>query len=141
MGAWGTRSFDNDTAHDWLNELVEAEDDGPMIEAFERVLGDQAEDYVDADDGSAALAAAEVVAALMGRPCADLPPDLSEWVSELEADVVETLLAKHREWSLAAIKVVRTRGEFAELWSESDQKDAWHAALQDLSQRLGEPQA
>ena len=51
----------------------------PIAEAFEAVL--EAADYIEAPDASAALAAAEVVAALLGRPAVELPDAVAAWVA------------------------------------------------------------
>ena len=64
MGAWGHGSFQNDSAMDWLDELP-GSDRAMVREALERVVG--ASGYVEVDDGSAALAAAELIAAAHGK--------------------------------------------------------------------------
>ena len=38
MGSWGTGAFDNDTAHDWVNELDGATDLSSIDDAFDVVL-------------------------------------------------------------------------------------------------------
>src|SRR5687768_5419114 len=80
MGAWGHGSFDNDDAMDWVVELEGAEGTEPIAEAFEAVL-DVGDDYLEATEASMGLAAAEVVAALLGKPAAKLPEEVTAWVT------------------------------------------------------------
>jgi hypothetical protein len=73
MGAWAEESFGNDDAADWVAELLK---NGSV--AFVRRTLTIASDVPDDGclsgyDGAAAVAAAEVVAAAAGRPCASTP--------------------------------------------------------------------
>lgn len=132
-GAFDIGPFDNDDALDWVWELSESND----LSAVKRALRDaiDASGYMEAPTGSAAVAAAEVVAALKGKPRAELPAEVVEWVERvgLEADprLVKT--------ALQAIAQVRNAdsSELAQLWSDSEELSAqWHADLEDLVQRL-----
>lgn len=68
MGAWGAGVFENnDAAMDWVIALESRGGIGPVLEALERSVG-ESNDYLDADDGSMALAAAEAVAAARAPP-------------------------------------------------------------------------
>ena len=62
MGAWGHGSFSNDAALDWLAELRGGDPD-LFGEALDRIVAAEDDVYLDVDDCSAALAAAEIVAA------------------------------------------------------------------------------
>lgn len=65
MGAWGCDTFENDAACDWGYELEEAGDLSLVEAALDAVLADE-EECLDADLGSEALAACEVLARLQG---------------------------------------------------------------------------
>jgi hypothetical protein len=54
MGAWGAGAFDNDDALDWLSELG----DSPDFALGRAALDVTALEYLEAPEGSAALAAA-----------------------------------------------------------------------------------
>jgi len=54
MGAWGTKSFENDDAADWLGELPQAEDTTVLHEAFSAVTG--RDDYLELPECSVAVA-------------------------------------------------------------------------------------
>jgi len=136
MGAWGTDSFANDDALDCLNELVEADDDTPIYEALANVAEAEASDYLRAPVASAALAAAEVIAALAGEPATNTPEDLKNWLGLQPPDVAEALVDVHSDYANAIINRIKVSSELAELWAESDHNDAWHAEVDDLRRRL-----
>jgi Domain of unknown function (DUF4259) len=128
MGAWGTGAFDNDDASDWVYEL---EDGG--IDAIESAL----DDAVRSSDLSAptdvnAIAAAEVVAAAIGRPV----PGLREDIAALVAGVASTVTAEHAARARTAVERVLNASELAELWAETDDDGVWRGLLGDLILRL-----
>lgn len=133
MGAWGAGPFENDDACDWAIELADGEDDSPIIEAFDAVLGN--DDYLDVDLGSAAVAAAQTLASLAGDGT-KLPDDVAEWVRLQTPDIVKTLLAKHRDVAIRALARVRGKdSELAELWQEADATE-WLESLDRLERAL-----
>lgn len=124
MGAWGSGPFDNDTAADWRYGLVDAVSEGEalgVIESALRAAADLPESaYLDADQGSCALAAAAVVAAARGKDLGELPEDVAEWLETHGAAVPAAFR------TLAQIAIARTLGsnsELAELWAESGDAD------------------
>jgi hypothetical protein len=70
MGAWGFQAFENDDALDWLEELEVG-----GAEVVRQGLNAVADGYIEAPDGSVAVAAAEITAAAQGIPHGDLPED------------------------------------------------------------------
>ena len=128
MGAWGTGAFENDDASDWVYEL---EDGG--IDAIESAL----DDAVRSSDLSAptdvnAIAAAEVVAAAIGRPV----PGLREDIAVLVAGVAPNVTAEHAARARTAVERVLNASELAELWAETDDDEAWRRLVEDLIRRL-----
>jgi len=108
MGAWGEGPFDNDSALDWLSE---AADDAEAIEqAFDATLD---ADYLEVDDGSAAVAAAAVVAAAVDGDVSALPDDARALAGNVVAD------AKLRARAVEALeRVLAPASELSELWDE-----------------------
>ena len=128
MGAWGVGSFDNDDALDWLDEL-----DDRGVAALRDALSAAAEaDAPDADEASRAVAAAEVVATLGGRPAFDVPGEVVGWMaaSGEEASDELTVLA------LRALERVLHASELRDLWAETPDLGAWEASLAALRMRL-----
>jgi hypothetical protein len=130
MGAWGTGNFDNDQACDWAFDLEET-GTAAITEAFEAVAS--ADDYLDAGDGTDALAAAEVVAAALGRRgTAELPEEVEAYLATkptIEPAVVE--LARR-----AVERVCAAGSELSELWEDSDSFEEWKGVVADLRARL-----
>lgn len=130
VGAWGPGSFENDDAMDLLADLV----DGGGMDVVQSAF-DIAEEgaYLEAPEASAAVAAAEIVAALAGRPGEDLPEEAAEWVAANGRAPGEKLVRRAR----TVVERVRTDSELKELWEEGEEAGEWHAAIKDLLARLG----
>ena len=134
MGAWGSGSFENDDAMDWLDVLTDSGDDEPIIGALEEVVAmAEAGDYIEAPFACNALAAAEIVAALHGKPSADLPKEATAWLAG-KAVPPASLLATAQK----AVRAIRTgeNSELKELWQESGEMSAWLKAVENLENRL-----
>ncbi|NJM68645.1 MAG: DUF4259 domain-containing protein, partial [Acaryochloris sp. RU_4_1] len=114
----------------WVAELETYADDGLLINALNSAI-DQAEDYPEAPDCCIALAAAEVVAALLGKPVDDCPDEVDTWIQERPAPSA-SLIAKARQ----AAEVVLASSELKDLWAESDEFEAWQASVEGLLSRL-----
>jgi hypothetical protein len=137
MGAWGSGSFENDTALDWAAGVQSLDD---VRKPFERLKHDTdghegpGELVVDADFACELLAAAECVAALLGRRGRDFPDDLAERLTGAgEPDKLLFHQARN-----AVLHVLR-HSELAELWEESataEDGNAWIAELTGLIDRL-----
>jgi hypothetical protein len=131
MGAWGINTFENDDAADWIGEFCDEPDKELLVEAFDAV-NDIGDDYLEAPESSAALAAAEVIAALLGKPSANLTDETKECVGKLKFKPNEKLLSAARK----AVERVKTNSELKELWDESDDAAQWQATVEDLAARL-----
>ncbi|MDB6138952.1 MAG: hypothetical protein JWO94_2024 [Verrucomicrobiaceae bacterium] len=130
MGAWAEDSFANDTALDWVAELNET-DDLTFVEETLSVAA-EAEDYPGAEESSTAIAAAEVVAALLGKPMADLPDEVIEYVARIKEKPPTDLVQLASE----TVERIKAKSELQELWAESGDPGAWLKAMTDLEERL-----
>ena len=129
MGAWGSGSFENDDAADWLAGLATITPDD-LTRIFTRSADDPS--YLEAPDASAAVAAAEVIAALPGSPAKNVPPQIVEWVeNHREASTPELKALAAR-----ALDRVRSDSEVKDLWLEADGVKDWTEEIQDLQTRL-----
>ena len=131
MGTWGMRSFENDSALDWVADL--AESDG--LELLDSSLETTPDDgYLDSDIAVAAIAAAEVVAALLGKPAAKLPEAVEKWVADRGEVAAKYLVPK----AIAAVDdTLGKDSELRELWEENEEDfPVWKAGVQDLRARL-----
>jgi len=130
MGAWGAGTFDNDDASDWVYQLEGAEDLELVRGTLEAAADPQG--YLAAPTCSEALAAAEVVAALSGRPTPDLPEEVRSWIGGHRLGVPADL----RDLSLRAVDHVAGDSELKELWAASEESGAWVERVQELRGRL-----
>lgn len=127
MGDWGTGSFENDSALDLVIELREADDIAPVVAALRAVA--ESAGYVDIADSYAAVAAAEVAAALCGKASRALPEEVSTWVETHPAASREHLV----DMALRAVTRVEMDSELRE---ETGDSSEWWAIMADLRARL-----
>lgn len=134
MGAWGANTFDNDTACDWVYSLEETNDLSLVEEAFDNVLklGDA---YIDSDVASEALAACEVIARMKGNWGVrnSYTESVDQWVEAHRVKPPEQLVQR----ALAVIdRIVGEDSELRASWEAEAYASQWHAAVNDLKQRL-----
>ena len=131
MGAWDAGSFDNDTACDWAGGLENTTDLSMVLEALAQVL-DDAPDYVEADAGSNAIAACEVIARLKGNWGTKnaYTESVDKWVLTHPQKVPPDLAARAGQ---ALDRILAPQSELEELW---EQNPEWIAAVVDLRKRV-----
>jgi hypothetical protein len=132
MGAWGTGSFENDSARDWFYTVEEAVEPGLTIaSALDDALAEAG--YLELDCACAAIAGAELSAACAGVAADDLPDHIRRWVAQHPhqphgAEIEQAVLAVQR---------VRSESELREQWDEEMSSDnAWLQAVDELIARL-----
>lgn len=186
MGAWGSGPFENDDALDWADMFLNAPDGegdfekeepgklayllGPLAGiaksgASDGDAGDDDEesddeggDEIEADLASHAIAAAEVLAAMHGKPNDELAAAikdvkqgggdeeqqtsahaLARWIIDENDDHRDVKETEALEIAIVAMKRVRDESELAQLWDEAGGEDAqaWKSHMADLMKRLG----
>lgn len=129
MGAWGNGNLDNDTAADYIGNFQDDPNETVLLETLTAVA---AEGYPEADEASEALAAAELIAAALGKPVRGFPEDLLLSAKNLplaNPDAAQKLARR-------AIKAILKKSELKELWEESDEYEQWVAVQDGLLDRL-----
>lgn len=129
MGTWGYYTFDNDAAADFAETFLEQPNEAMLYEALATAA--EEEGQLEASDASAALAAAEIVAAILGKPAQDLPPGLIPAIVHLDADGEDL-----RELAEQAVKVVLEKSELREQRAAGDDYASWQQLQQNLLARL-----
>lgn len=132
MGDWDVGAFDNDTAKDWLQTLVEGESTAPIFRALVTVAKLPQSDYLQAPDCECAIAAAELVVAARGRPSGSLPMDAASWL-ETRKFVAGTEVVN---MALAVLKRILDKSELKEVWEDTDSTRDWLNSVLDLQKRL-----
>lgn len=129
-GGWGVGSFENDGALDWAYELTASRSSLVIRMAF-RSLPNGGD--IGVDSCSAAMAAAEVVAALKNKSTTSLPPEVARWVRNHYPVYQDSL----RDKALTAIEacVNKHRSELAQQWLEAAPKE-WGAYVMVLKIKL-----
>ena len=125
MGAWGVGHFENDDAADWAWELEDAKSLEPVDAAIAVV--EACDDYLEAPEACIALAAAETVAACLGKAAPDLPDSVTALIPTLGKPSPE-LVARAR----AAVTRLADDSELRELWEETDDFTAWQSRVSNL---------
>ena len=134
MGTWGTGPFDNDTAADWAGDFDEADlAERPAMIRDALTAAADAEDYLDADDAMAALAAAAVVSSAQtnGPQLDDNYGPGPDAVDGLELDESLRTLAVQ-----AVTRVLGADSEWRELWEDAGEFDEARAALEPILSAL-----
>lgn len=136
MATWGSGSFQNHLAADWIAELEDANDWTPVREALQAVSAD--ETARDADACCLAIAAADVVAVGRGRPPEeDIPASVTAYTKRVGSTGIDDELL-----SLANRAVMRVfeESDLRDQWEEGNDFDSWQSTMGDLLDRL-EPTA
>lgn len=131
MGCWGTGTFENASAQAWAGALEERHG----LDAVSQVLcAPRNGEFISADEAAASLAAAEVVAALLGHPSGELPVRVARWVSEnrgLDARPYRDMAMNHARAILAGHCELRDR------WAADESGyPFWKATVEALIARL-----
>lgn len=137
MGTSGHAAFDNDDARDFLADLTESPQPADDLrDALATAAVD--EGYLEALDGSVAIAAAAIVAVVTDGPIEGVSADQAARMSELGLTHTEAeALAPD---ALAALdRVVAAGSELAELWAEEGEAAAWRSALEPIREALAAP--
>jgi hypothetical protein len=136
MAGWGTGSFENEDAQSFLGRL-----NSLGVDDLRQILARAADqdDYLEAPESSIAVAAAEVVAALVvaareGSPSSAAPRQIVDWISKNQVGAPPELIDLARR----AVERVRTNSELKDLWLEAEGLNEWSAALRDLTERLND---
>lgn len=132
MSAWGVGSFDNDSAADFIAEVVQ-DGDFALREAFEVVL-DPELDYLEAEEAHRALAAAEILNAVQSGDTRRITDaGLRAWIGSAD----QTSLLPLRDLALEALdRILGPDSELPDLWADRDDAQAWQADVQRLRQSL-----
>ena len=126
MGAWDTGNFSNDSALDFVAGISVV---GDLQRAIEAVAASE-EAEIDSDIATEALAAADILASMIGRPAPDQPDTIEKLVAKFGKPPT-ALLANAR----GAVGRIREKSELRDLWEEADSEE-WIDVVSDLIERL-----
>jgi hypothetical protein len=133
MGAWDEKSFGNDDALDFTNEILEEDDPQKVISIINEIANLAGDEELEAPDASMGVAAIEFVGAAKGAPASDFPKEALRFVQK-HRDVLND-----KDLKALAIKTlnrIRENSELKELWEESEYFEQWKAVMDDLLKRV-----
>jgi hypothetical protein len=130
MPGWGTGSFENEDAQNFLNGLA-ALAPSDLKEILARAA--EGEEYLQASESSVVVAAAEIVATAKGAPPQAVPRQIAEWFRQFEG----APSAEMTDLAGRAVNRVRVNSELKDLWQEAEGLNDWSAGLRELEERLG----
>ena len=130
MGAWGHGILENDGGADWICDMAERQVASVIDRALRSVSNDAG--YVDVDEASEALAAADFVAAAAGHAASDYAKEFENLAkSDPKFAAPERIMA-----ALGAVDRVLADSELNDLWKETEDYGKWRAVVEDLRSRL-----
>ncbi len=134
MGDWDVGAFYNDTAKEWLIELMSGESTSAILRAIVNVAKLPASDYLQAPECEVAVAASELVVAARGKPSSQLPVDAATWIANRKFVAGKEVVAM----ALKVLRRVEENSELRELWADTDSGNDWKRSISDLKKRLEE---
>lgn len=129
MATWGTRTFEDDTSVDWISELLDAEETRDFLLSAITLPEDDAE--IDYDTCVIAIAACEVIVALLDEPRKGLPEELTDWLSDNECDDITDL---PETASTALTRSLADDTELVTTWKEAEDYDDWKEGIDELKE-------
>jgi len=134
MGAWDTDSFGNDMVCDWTYGLEGIDDLSLVEQTIEQVL-EVGSEYLESFEAEKAIAAAEVIARLLGNwgQRNVYSESVDAWVEAHELMPAPELVQKAQD---AIDRLLTPPSELLELWQDSDELDSWKGSVLDLKARL-----
>ena len=118
---------------DFVGDFLESPTEVSIADSLGFVIDANADkEYIEVDEASVALAAAEVIAAIIGRPASDMPEELSATIEKMNFEVTQKLISKAR----MAVSIILRKSELQELWAEAGETNEWEQAQSSLLARL-----
>ena len=133
MGTFGFGNFQNDSGMDFEDDFKEMPTSSTVILASLSIVRTiEAKGDIEYHEACMALAAAEVMAASLGKPSADFPAEFHPLIANLvlNKDIYTRNMARK------AVKHMLDKSELPELWAEGDEMKDWQMVQQDLLTRL-----
>ncbi|VTU39438.1 hypothetical protein H4CHR_04688 [Variovorax sp. PBS-H4] len=129
-GAWDEGALDNDAAQDFLAECARSADATVVAQAIDMAL---VASFVDADDGAAAVAAAEVLADALGSNGAAPRTRVVPCLAGVPREQLRALAPRAQQ---AVTRVTDpASSELAQQWMD-EKPNRWAAGVQRLAARL-----
>mgnify|MGYP006146848881 CR=1 FL=1 len=134
MSAWGISNFENDSALNWIENLIEQADGSSIDGAIKSFVTSFDSEETSLIECSKFLAVAEVLAGLLGSPSEDFPDELTDWVETKYIKIEQDIIDKAKEGVALIIK----DSEAKEMYLGSGYQKSWDETQNGLLKRLSE---
>lgn len=134
MSAWGISNFENDTALDWVGNIVEQKEVSSISDSVEGFVNGFNSEETSLIECSQFLTIAETVAGLVGSPAEDFPEELNDWIESKYIKIEQSTI----DAAIKGVKLVMTDSESKEMYLDSGYFKSWEKAQKDLIKRLSE---
>jgi hypothetical protein len=134
MGTWGPGILQNDSALDFVDVIVKANDLSAVEQSISLVLS-IGEGYLEAPLAEEAIVASSIVARLLGRYAVEnkKPNKFDAWIEECPVKPDESLILNARQ----VLERIQTEpSELLALWKKSPHFDTWKHNISTLRQGL-----
>jgi hypothetical protein len=133
VSSWRLPTFENEEARDWLNDLIDERDVYFVHNTLEIIVDYPPGEKPECWDCCCALAAAEMVAAALGKPPADFPEEAQGWLDAYGLDVDNEVISL----TIKAIERIGTNSCLKDELTADGDTASWQRNLDDLRKRLG----
>jgi hypothetical protein len=132
MSAWGISNFENDTALNWIENLIEKSDIDSINSTINIFVSDFDPEETSLIECSKFLAVVELLAGLLGNPSEDFPDELTDWIEGKYIKVNDDVVNKAKE----GVALVLKDSEAKEMYWDSGYQKSWVEAQNSLIKRL-----
>jgi hypothetical protein len=134
MSAWGISNFENDSALDWVNNIIEQKEVSSLSGSIDKFIANFSIEETTLIECSVFLTVAETIAGLVGNPAEDFPDELKDW-SETKYIKIEQITMDN---AIKGIELILKDSEAKEMFLDSGYYTSWENAQTDLIKRLAE---
>jgi hypothetical protein len=126
MGAWGHGSFENDDAADWDHEF-ELQSAWAIVSDLEYVSKFPEDEYLEAPEASAVIAAAKIVAAPQDSDLSNLSDDARKIFSRHQQSLRSS---RPLELARQAVERILQQSELKDLWEKGKESAMWLKSME-----------
>ena len=134
MSAWGISNFENDTALDWVSDVVQKKEVSSLKDTISAFLASFSADETSLIECSKFLTIAETIAGLVGSPAEDFPEELNDWVESKYIKIEQATI----DHAIKGAKLIMSDSEAKEMYLDSGYFKSWEKTQKDLIKRLSE---
>ena len=121
MSAWGISNFENDTALDWVNEVIHRKEVENFKESIDGFLKSFSLEETSLNDCSIFLTLAETIAALLGAPGQDFPEELQDWIETKYIKIESSTIDNAKK----GVQLIMNGSEVREMYLDSGYFTSW----------------